>query len=106
MLNNDLSAVVELLQEQIKNLESTVKEIQHNKIVLYGINNLKQGGTSWKDNVYTMIYHSNIPFYWIVNIEQDMNEPTKVFIYCINSYVRNVSFIRLNNYINMISENT
>lgn len=93
------------LQEQINNLETIIKDLQNNKIILYGINNLKQGGTSWRDKVYTMIYHSNIPFFWIVNMDQDIDEPTKVIIYCINSFVRNVTFIRLNNYINMVSGN-
>lgn len=89
------------MQEKIEHLETLIKEQENNCFIISGISEYIAGNLDWKDKVYVLLSHANIPYYWILDMYlSNIHEPQKATIVCINSLVCNVIQIRLQKFIN------
>jgi hypothetical protein len=97
----------ELLQEQLKALQQQLDEYKTNTIKLKGFQHLpmNQFGTTRKQAILTMIHQAEIPFYWIIDIKCEENDPD-IYLYCINFHVKVIVHSKLKTFLNKLENVT
>jgi len=86
------------LYNQLTILEELVhRHCRDHDLLLTGIQHLKQGGPGWKDKVYTLLFHANVPVAWIIDIVQI--HPDQAVIQGINTLTTRIIAQRLKKYL-------
>ncbi len=93
------SPSVNELLKRVTALEDFIQDIKQTTICLSDIFNITHGRGTLKDKVVTLLSHANIPYYWIVDINQHHLDSNQVIIYFINSIVTHVASLRLQQYL-------
>jgi len=87
------------IQQKIAELEYNMKNLEDTGLYIFDVHNLKDITQNRKDKIFNLLYHANVPFFWIIDVEFIDAAESKVKIQCINTLVRNVIYMRLHKYI-------
>jgi len=97
--SSDIS--IDELLERVVALEQSLEEMNESYFEMHGVENLIHERGTWKDKVYALLSHANIPYYWIIDIVQVPLEPDHVIVYFINNVVTHTAFLRLQHYLQL-----
>ena len=97
----------ELLHDQLKALQQQLDEYKSNTITLKGFQHLpmNQFGSTRKQAILTMIHQADIPFYWIIDIKCEEDDPN-IYLYCINFHVKVIVHKKLKTFIKKLENVT
>jgi len=99
--SSSLDISIDELLERVAALEQSLEEMNESYFELHGVENLIHERGTWKDKVFALLSHANIPYYWIIDIIQVPREPHHVIVYFINNVVTHTAFLRLQRYLHI-----
>jgi len=91
------------MQQKLAKLEHLMENLQDTSLFLFDVHHLQDITQHRKDKIYNLLFHANVPYFWIVDVNFIDTTETKVKIQCINTLVRNVIYLRLQKYIEELS---